>query len=88
MNISKSRRDLSEDLDFSKQLRNSLTLARANANANASKEPSRPSSRESYRSLQGGQGNLESGDWDYGAYMKKHEDLRIWTPRNIEFDIA
>ena len=25
---------------------------------------------------------------DLGAYMHKHEDLRIWAPRNIVFDIT
>ena len=62
----KSGGDLSkvDDVDFSRELAQSLTLARTNAATNNAS--TRASSRESFRSVGGGLGNREEGEWDYG----------------------
>ena len=55
MQRSKSRRDLTDEIDFSDKMLNALSLARSNA--------SRASSRDSFRSVQEPYWNYESGGW-------------------------
>ena len=59
MQRSKSRRDLTDEIDFSDKMLNALSLARSNA--------SRASSRDSFRSVQEPYWNYESGGWGNGA---------------------
>ena len=59
MQRSKSRRDLTDEIDFSDKMLNALSLARGNA--------SRASSRDSFRSVQEPYWNYESGGWGNGT---------------------